>query len=260
MLDRHLHPRIKPLLHQCVRVLDKPGITPDGLTLVGFAIGVLALPFLALGWYLAALVVILLNRLLDGLDGALARRRELTDAGGFLDISLDFLFYALVPFGFILAAPEQNALAGGWLLFAFIGTGSSFLAFAALAAKHQIDNPGYAHKSFYYLGINRRHRNDLTVCAGMFIPCMVCVVCVDLRCVVLDDDLYAGVEWVSDAEVAPASVIAMLFATVRRVHRLLPDFWIAAPFVPAAVIHGNILPTHGACVHKGFDARQPVPQ
>ena len=113
MLDRHLHPRIKPLLHQCVRVLDKPGITPDGLTLVGFAIGVLALPFLALGWYLAALVVILLNRLLDGLDGALARRRGLTDAGGFLDISLDFLFYALVPFGFILAAPEQNALAGG---------------------------------------------------------------------------------------------------------------------------------------------------
>ncbi len=107
MLDRHLHPRIKPLLHQCVRVLDKPGITPDGLTLVGFAIGVLALPFLALGWYLAALIVILLNRLLDGLDGALARRRGLTDAGGFLDISLDisldFLFYALVPFGFILA-------------------------------------------------------------------------------------------------------------------------------------------------------------
>ncbi|HHU7190189.1 TPA: CDP-alcohol phosphatidyltransferase family protein, partial [Escherichia coli] len=91
MLDRHLHPRIKPLLYQCVRVLDKPGITPDGLTLVGFAIGVLALPFLALGWYLAALIVILLNRLLDGLDGALARRRGLTDAGGFLDISLDFL-------------------------------------------------------------------------------------------------------------------------------------------------------------------------
>lgn len=107
MLDRHLHPRIKPLLHQCVQVLDKPGITPDGLTLVGFAVGVLALPFLALGWYLPALIAILLNRLLDGLDGALARRRGLTDAGGFLDISLDFLFYALVPFGFILAAPEQ---------------------------------------------------------------------------------------------------------------------------------------------------------
>ena len=92
MLDRHLHPRLKPLLNRLVMTLDKPGIAPDGITLIGFAIGVLALPFLALGWYLAALVAILLNRLLDGLDGALARRRGLTDAGGFLDIALDFLF------------------------------------------------------------------------------------------------------------------------------------------------------------------------
>jgi phosphatidylglycerophosphate synthase len=141
VLDRHLHPRLKPVLNAAAALLDRPAISPDGLTLFGFAIGVLALPFLALGWYPAALAAIVLNRLLDGLDGALARRRGLTDAGGFLDISLDFLFYALVPFGFILADPAHNALAGGWLLFAFIGTGSSFLAFAALAAKHQIDNP-----------------------------------------------------------------------------------------------------------------------
>ncbi|MFO3903886.1 CDP-alcohol phosphatidyltransferase family protein [Enterobacter hormaechei] len=152
MLDRHLHPRLKPLLNRLVMTLDKPGITPDGITLIGFAVGVLALPFLALGWYPAALVAIVLNRLLDGLDGALARRRGLTDAGGFLDIALDFLFYALVPFGFALANPAVNALPAAWLLFAFIGTGSSFLAFAALAAKHDIDNPGYAHKSFYYIG------------------------------------------------------------------------------------------------------------
>ncbi len=97
MLDSHLHPRLKPLLNAVAGALDRPGISPDGLTLVGFAIGVLALPFLALGWYGAALAAILLNRLLDGLDGALARRRGLTDAGGFLDIALDFLFYALVP-------------------------------------------------------------------------------------------------------------------------------------------------------------------
>jgi phosphatidylglycerophosphate synthase len=152
MLDRYVHPRLKPTLNRLVEKLDKPTLTADGITLLGFAIGVLALPFLALGWYLAALTAIVLNRLLDGLDGALARRRGITDAGGFLDIALDFLFYALVPFGFALAAPSENALAAAWLLFAFMGTGSSFLAFAALAAKHDIDNPGYAHKSFYYLG------------------------------------------------------------------------------------------------------------
>lgn len=152
MFDSYLHPRIKPALNCLAAALDKPGITPDRLTLAGFALGVLALPFLALQWYGLALIAIVLNRLLDGLDGALARRRGLTDAGGFLDIALDFLFYALVPFGFILADPTQNALAGAWLLFSFIGTGSSFLAFAALAQKHDIANPGYAHKSFYYLG------------------------------------------------------------------------------------------------------------
>lgn len=152
MFDSYLHPRIKPALNRMAGVLDKPAITPDAVTLAGFVIGLLALPFLALHWYGAALAAILVNRLFDGLDGALARRRGLTDAGGFLDIALDFLFYALVPFGFILVDPAQNALAGAWLLFAFIGTGSSFLAFAALAQKHNIANPGYAHKSFYYLG------------------------------------------------------------------------------------------------------------
>ncbi|HEY3983966.1 CDP-alcohol phosphatidyltransferase family protein [Cedecea sp.] len=152
MFDSYLHPRIKPALNCLAAALDKPGITPDRLTLAGFALGVLALPFLALQWYSLALIAIVFNRLLDGLDGALARRRGLTDAGGFLDIALDFLFYALVPFGFILADPSQNAFAGAWLLFSFIGTGSSFLAFAALAQKHDIANPGYAHKSFYYLG------------------------------------------------------------------------------------------------------------
>jgi phosphatidylglycerophosphate synthase len=147
MLDRHLHPRIKPALNRLVSVLDKPGITPDGLTLAGFAIGVLALPFLALGWYPAALVAIVLNRLLDGLDGAGAPERA-DRCGGFLDIALDFLFYALVPFGFALAAPAQNALAAAWLLFAFIGTGSSFLAFAALAAKHISTTPAMRTSRF----------------------------------------------------------------------------------------------------------------
>ena len=193
MLDRHLHPRLKPVLNAAAGLLDRPAISPDGLTLFGFAIGVLALPFLALGWYPAALAAIVLNRLLDGLDGALARRRGLTDAGGFLDISLDFLFYALVPSGFILADPAHNALAGGWLLFAFIGTGSSFLAFAALAAKHQIDNPGYAHKSFYYLG----GLTEGTETIALFVlSCLFPASFAWLAWMfaVLADDLYAGVE------------------------------------------------------------------
>ena len=152
MFDRCLHPRVKPLLNRIAATIDRPEVTPDRISLVGFLIGALALPFLAMQWYFAALLMIVINRLFDGLDGALARRRDLSDAGGFLDIALDFLFYALVPFGFVLASPTLNAVAGAWLLFAFIGTGSSFLAFAAVADKYKLENLDYPHKSFYYLG------------------------------------------------------------------------------------------------------------
>lgn len=124
MFDRYLHPRVKPLLNRIAATIDRPEVTPDRISLVGFLIGALALPFLAMQWYFAALLMIVINRLFDGLDGALARRRDLSDAGGFLDIALDFLFYALVPFGFVLASPTLNAVAGAWLLFAFIGTGA----------------------------------------------------------------------------------------------------------------------------------------
>lgn len=152
VFDRYLHPRVKPLLNRIAATIDRPEVTPDRISLVGFLIGTLALPFLAMQWYFAALLMIVINRLFDGLDGALARRRDLSDAGGFLDIALDFLFYALVPFGFVLASPTLNAVAGAWLLFAFIGTGSSFLAFAAVADKYKLENLDYPHKSFYYLG------------------------------------------------------------------------------------------------------------
>ena len=77
--------------------------------------------------------------------------QQSTSAGGYLDITLDFLFYAAVPLGFILANPAQNAIAGALLLAAFIGTGSSFLAFAISAEKFKLDKPQFKYKSFYYL-------------------------------------------------------------------------------------------------------------
>ncbi|WP_457817928.1 hypothetical protein, partial [Staphylococcus aureus] len=64
----------------------------------------------------------------------------------------DFIFYAAIPFGFALADPASNAIAASFLLFCFMGTGASFLAFAIMASKHQIDNPVYANKSMYYIG------------------------------------------------------------------------------------------------------------
>ncbi len=151
MLDRFSIKVIRWPLAQSAKLLDSLGVTANQTTLFGFALGCLAFPALIAEQYTLALIFIALNRICDGLDGALARIQGISDAGGFLDISLDFLFYSLIPFGFVLANPEQNAVAGAFLIFSFIGTGTSFLAFAVMAGKRGIDNPVYKNKSLYYM-------------------------------------------------------------------------------------------------------------
>ncbi len=98
------------------------------------------------------LLGVLLSRLLDGLDGAVARLTTPTDRGAFLDITLDFLFYASIPLAFAVANPASNALPAAVLLAAFMGTGSSFLAFAALAERRGLKSSAFPRKGLYYLG------------------------------------------------------------------------------------------------------------
>ena len=152
MLDRFALRLIEPGLTRLGRVLARRGVTADQLTLVGFVIGLLAAVLIAQRAYLAGLALILLSRLCDGLDGAVARQTQPTDRGGFLDITLDFIFYATIPIGFAFADPTQNALAAALLLAAFIGTGSSFLAFSVIAAKRGLKSSAYPNKSIYFLG------------------------------------------------------------------------------------------------------------
>lgn len=152
MLDRWTLALIKPPLATLAHGLERTGARADQITGAGFAIGMLALPMLALEWYGPALLAVILNRLADGLDGALARRTSVTDGGAYLDIVLDFVFYAAVIAGFALARPDENALAATFLLLGFMGTGSSFLAFAIMAERRRLTSIQYPNKGFYYLG------------------------------------------------------------------------------------------------------------
>ena len=151
MIDAALLPPLRAVLDAPARALVARGIGADQVTLAGFGIGLLALPALWLGWYGLALVLILMNRIADGLDGIMARHLGATDRGAFLDIALDFFFYATVPLGFALASPE-NALAAAVLICAFVGTGSSFLAFAVIATKRGLRAEAFPTKGIFYLG------------------------------------------------------------------------------------------------------------
>jgi len=152
MLDRIAIAALKPLLDAGARRLVRRGVGADAVTLTGFAVGIAAAVAIVIGLYGWGLALLLASRLADGLDGAVARQTQTTDRGAFLDITLDFVFYASIPLAFAIADPARNALPAAALLAAFIGTGSSFLAFAVLAAKRGLAASAYPHKGFYYLG------------------------------------------------------------------------------------------------------------
>jgi phosphatidylglycerophosphate synthase len=151
MLDARIRKAIDPLLDRVGATLARQGLGANAVTIIGFLIGMAAWAALGAGAYFLAGLLILASRLADGLDGAVARHNGPTDLGGYLDIVLDFLFYAGVPFFFAVGQPEA-ALPAAFLVFSFVGTNGTFLAFAALAAKRGLTTTVRGRKAIYYLG------------------------------------------------------------------------------------------------------------
>jgi len=184
------------------QILEKPlvliarffialGMTADTVTLIGFVTGIFAGVAIWQGFFITALCLILFSRFCDGLDGTIARQIGATDRGAFLDISLDFLFYSWIPLSFALY-DVQNALAAAFLIFTFVGTGTSFLSYAAIAEKRGIDPTVKANKGIYYLGgLTEGTETILFLCALCIWPnsfvvlatlfCILCLVTTCLR-------------------------------------------------------------------------------
>ena len=150
MFDATIQRFIARPLDSAGRKLARTGITANAITLLGAALAAPLIFALAAGSYITALVLLALNRLLDGLDGAVARATHRSALGGYLDIVADYLFYAGVPLGFALAAPSNNGVAAAALLAGFLLTCSSFLAYAALAAQAGMEAEPERQKSFLY--------------------------------------------------------------------------------------------------------------
>lgn len=149
MLDAKLRPLIDPPLNAIGRALAGAGITANAITFAGLALGLGGAAAIALGHIGWGLALILANRLLDGLDGAVARVRGPSDLGGYFDIVADFAFYVSIPLGFGILAPA-NTLPALVLVASFVLTGVSFLAFAVIAGKRGDTTEAHGRKSFFY--------------------------------------------------------------------------------------------------------------
>ena len=129
-------------------------IKPNHMTILGFIFGLFMCILVFFQFYLSALILLMLNRLCDGLDGTMARLSIPTPLGGYLDIVFDFTIYS----GFVLAFGLSNSnytIISMILLFLYIGTGTTFLAQAALQThldkipeSSELNNE--LPKSFYY--------------------------------------------------------------------------------------------------------------
>lgn len=151
MFDARLRRLIDPPLDALGRRLSAAGVSADGVTLAGFGFGLGAAVAIAFQHYALGLVLLAINRVADGIDGAVARVHGRTDRGGFLDITLDFAVYGLVPLAFAIAEPGANALPAAALLAAFYLNGAAFLAFAVMAEKQGLATDRQGQKSLYYV-------------------------------------------------------------------------------------------------------------
>lgn len=131
MLDGPARRVVSPALDAVGIRLADAGVPALALTGAGWVAGLGACAAILAHAWLWALALWLANRLLDGLDGPVARRNGASDLGGFLDIVADFSIYA----GFIVAvavAQPDARLACLALLTAYYVSGTAFLALSSL--------------------------------------------------------------------------------------------------------------------------------
>ena len=119
MVDRFLRPAKRRLLAPLGQLLK--GVDPQSVTLLGVVAGFAAALSAALGAFPVALLLWWLNRILDGLDGELARLQRSsvgspnsdTARGGYLDLMADLLSYSLLPIGIAIGLGEGATLTLG---------------------------------------------------------------------------------------------------------------------------------------------------
>jgi phosphatidylglycerophosphate synthase len=151
MIDARIRELIDPPLARAGRSLAATGIGADAITIGGCVLGLAAALAIARGQFGIALILLIANRIADGLDGAVAQATRRTDRGAFLDITLDFFVYAAVPLGFAAWNAHANALPAAFLLASFLANGSAFLAFSVMAERHGLVTARQGRKSIYYL-------------------------------------------------------------------------------------------------------------
>ena len=149
MLDPFMRRLIDPPLKRVAAIWPRR-VSANQVTIFGFVLGVGCFLAIATNSLTAALILLGLNRLADGLDGAVARAQSPSELGAYLDIVADFALWGLLPIGFIIL-DSDNSVAAAVLLSSFSMSMTVFLAFAIMAEKRGLETDAQGRKSFFYV-------------------------------------------------------------------------------------------------------------
>ena len=145
MFDDYLRRHLDRPLARVAALTDRTGGSADQITAAGLVLGLGSAAAAAATWWWLSLALWLISRLADGLDGPVARLRRTRDpgrsdagAGGFLDITADFLVYGSTVVG--VAVGANAAYGAPWwpfllVLLAYYVNGTAFLAFSSIAER-----------------------------------------------------------------------------------------------------------------------------
>ncbi len=119
MLDARTRQMFSGPLEAMARAIVQTGVPANGITFVGFGLGLIGVLFVATDALVLGAIFLGLNRLVDGLDGIVARKTGPSAVGEFLDAVFTHVLFAGMAFAFIVAR-QQFGLAGGFLLFSLL--------------------------------------------------------------------------------------------------------------------------------------------
>jgi phosphatidylglycerophosphate synthase len=149
MFDVALRRFVDPVLIRMAGWIAGTHISANMMTISGAGLALSAAFFVTQSNFAAALGFIVLNRIVDGLDGAIARINGPTEFGGYLDTICDYIFYLSIPIAFGLTS-AINQMPALLLVASFTLTAVSFLAFAAIAARQSSGDSAHGPKAFIY--------------------------------------------------------------------------------------------------------------
>jgi len=132
--------RVRDLATPIARGLGRIGLTPNSLTLIGFAGTCVAAYAAANQWWLAAGLLVLAFGIFDLFDGALARATGTTSRfGAFLDSTFDRAGEAIVYVGI-----TAGCLAGGFHVGAILAASALGAAFMVSYTRAKAEGLGFA--------------------------------------------------------------------------------------------------------------------